>query len=159
MTLKENKDYFTTEPDMKDDVEVIGTVEATKPIDEGSQTFYGLTRGKKYFCSSCKKGLHNQYEDDKVCKKDGCKCLCQFGYIGKNGRTIIKWGKKDNSKFRDEGITTSKKVNVIFEKLILQLSKLKHENTLKTCPRCDLQSRYSGDYCKDCELELNQNSK
>ena len=139
--MNKDKEFLIQTPDLKDDVELIGKVEASKPIEKNGITFWGLT--KRFLCVNCKKGFHNQFEDDKVCRKNGCKCYCQIGYIGRNGKTIIEWGLEDNSKINLDFFNTGRKeIDNLIEQSNLDWKLIQNEKL----PRKRLNGLLEADY-------------
>lgn len=153
------KDFITSENPLIGVEEVIGVVEAKIPLTEDD--FKLFNKGKRKLCPNCTKGFHNQYDEDQVCKKHGCKCYCQQYYLGKNGRTLIEWGKEDMSTFNDEA---EKRVqNPILDNFIRKInhehSKLKDLGIIysrKICTRCGIKGRFEGWACKPCKIELSE---
>src|SRR3990172_984053 len=119
------KDFLTNENPLTGEEEVLGVVEAKLPLSDEDYTLFN--KGRRKLCPNCTKGFHNQYEDDQVCKKHGCKCFCQGYYIGKNGKTLIKWGKEDETEYEDEYFKRkkNKELDKLIQKLNLEHSKLK----------------------------------
>lgn len=52
---------------------------------------------KKYYCTNCRRSIHNTPSNDQICKRNGCECKCQTHYIGRDGRPR-PYGTKDDSK-------------------------------------------------------------
>ncbi len=156
--IMKDTDFITSENPLQGDEEVVAHVIATKPIDENEQMF---KNGKRHLCTNCKKGEHNQYEDDLVCKKHGCKCHCQQYYLGKNKKTLIEWGKPDTSVIEDDRseLNINPKHDKIFQKLMLEYRKLKDAGIIfanKICTRCGIKGRFEGWVCKDCKIALSE---
>ena len=160
-----NTDDFVTEGfALQGDAEIVGLVEPKSPTNN-EVSLWGIN-GQRYLCSNCRgsstKGArHNQYEDDKVCKKNGCKCFCQSHYLGRDGRTLMQWGKEDMSQV--ESVEFKRKPNQKLDKLIQKLnlehSKLKDLGIIfahKICTRCGIKGRFEGWACKPCKKELSE---
>lgn len=153
------KDFLTSESPLQGDEEIVAKVVPILPIDENESMF---PNGKKYFCHPCKQGTHNQFEEDKVCKKNGCKCYCQGFYLGRNKKTLIKWGEADTSIIEDvdeSSRTSNPKYDKIYQKLNLEYSKLKDMGIIfanKICTRCGIKGRFQGWVCKSCKAELSE---
>lgn len=159
---------------MKDDPidneeEIIGVVEPENPINSYETSLFGMN-GQRFLCANCRgsstRGArHNQYEEDKVCKKNGCKCYCQSYYVGKNGRNFIKWGEPDFTlELIDEyDRDTIRMPNPTLDKIIQTMNnihaKLKDEGIIfsnKICTRCGISGRFEGWACKQCKIELSE---
>jgi len=53
--------------------------------------------GRKYYCTNCRKAIHNRPDNIQICKGHGCDCPCQTHYVGGDGMTLIPHGQKDTS--------------------------------------------------------------
>ncbi len=153
------KDFITNEYPLTGEEEIVGVVEAKIPLTEDDFKFFN--KGRRKLCPNCTKGYHNQYDEDEVCKKHGCKCYCQQYYLGKNGRTLIEWGKIDTS-FIDEKNDTREPNTILdnfIRKINLEHTKLKDLGIVyskKICTRCGISGRFEGWACKPCKKELSE---
>lgn len=153
------KDFITSESPLLGDEQIVGVVEAKIPLTEDDFTLFN--KGRRKLCPNCSKGFHNQYEEDEVCKKHGCKCLCQQYYLGRNGKSLIEWGYEDTSDVED--INDKREPNPILDNFIRiinnQHSKLKDLGIIfahKICTRCGISGRFEGWACKPCKIELSE---
>lgn len=155
------KDFLTNENPLLGDEEVVGVVVPHTPLTEDDFKLFNI--GKRKLCANCTKGFHNQYQDDLVCKKNGCKCKCQGYYLGKDGETFIAWGKLDASKICvDDGFYITNP-NPVLDNFIRRVnhehSKLKDLGIIysrKICTRCGIKGRFEGWACKPCKIELSE---
>lgn len=157
------KDFITEYP-LTGEEEVLGTVEAKNPTNNET-SLWGIN-GARFLCANCRGsstrgGRHNQYEDDKVCKKNGCKCFCQSHYLGRDGRTLIEWQKEDTSQIEviEFKRKPNQKLDRLIQKLNLEHSKLKDLGIIfahKICTRCGIKGRFEGWVCKPCKIALSE---
>lgn len=82
----------------------------------------------KYYCTNCRRSVHNGFYGDTVCKRNGCKCKCQTHYQGRAGY-LIPYGIPDYSKIED--IKTDPAQDAFIEKLNREWRKLNPETPVK----------------------------
>jgi len=73
--------------------------------------------GKRYHCSRCRRGIHNNKVNLKRCIGKGCECICQLYYEGLDGK-LRRHGEPD-----DSVIFTTPAVSVKTDKFIADINK------------------------------------
>lgn len=82
-----------------------------------------LATYKRYYCSNCKRGIHNTPENDLRCKRKGCECRCQTHYVGRDGKAR-PYGTPDDSFTKDTELKTEPANDAEIEKIIAEYHKL-----------------------------------
>lgn len=76
--------HFSGDDD-EDDLTANGKGLVTGRVQEDSERPAWLGSSKKYYCTNCRKQIHNTPENQNRCKGRGCECRCRTHYIGKDG--------------------------------------------------------------------------
>lgn len=119
--MSQDKFYSDTVSDKfsGDDAEILGGVDVK---ERAAYT------PKKYYCTNCRRSIHNKTTNDQICKRNGCECKCQTHYIGKDGRPR-PYGTPDDSK--EDIIRTDPKQDAFINELNREWQKLNPKTPVK----------------------------